>query len=237
LIATRVPEPILRAAQRTLLLATLLSLGACLPAPGTPAPTARLPAVTQASPAQLPQPHTQAPQTVSPISTFPPPTAVIVLSEDQAGMPEMPTLAAASAAPDPLRFVFPTPAQAPVSAWRPPLYPTPWAPSPYDHFYFSRPVAADDINWPLWDYRYGGSFFANTIHTGIDIQAPRGTQVLAAGSGKVIWTGYGLYRGIYDTTDPYGLAVAIQHDFSYQGDNCTPSMLIFHKLMLCEDRS
>jgi murein DD-endopeptidase MepM/ murein hydrolase activator NlpD len=119
--------------------------------------------------------------------------------------------------PDPLRFVFPTAQVAPVSAWRPPLYPTPWALSPYDHFYFSRPIAADQINWPSQDYRYGGEFFQNVVHTGVDIPAPKGTPVLAAGSGKIIWAGYGVYRGGFDTTDPYGLAVTIRHDFGYQG--------------------
>jgi murein DD-endopeptidase MepM/ murein hydrolase activator NlpD len=75
------------------------------------------------------------------------------------------------------------------------------------------------VNWPLWDYRYGGSFFADVIHTGVDILATKGTPVLAAGSGKVIWAGYGLYRGAEDPTDPYGLAVAIAHDFGYGGQN------------------
>lgn len=120
-------------------------------------------------------------------------------------------------APDPLRFIFPTAQAAPVSAWRPPLYPTPWALSPYDHFYFSRPIAADQINWPSQDYRYGGEFFQDVVHTGVDIPAPKATPVLAAGSGKVVWAGYGVYRGGYDTTDPYGLAVTIRHDFGYQG--------------------
>ena len=122
-------------------------------------------------------------------------------------------------APDPLRFVFPEAGPAPVSAWRPPLYPTPWAPSPYDHFYFARPIAANEVNWPLWDYRYGGSFFADVIHTGVDIPAPKGTPVLAAGSGKVIHAGYGIYRGYNDPKDPYGLAVVIFHDFGYQGQS------------------
>ncbi|MDD2695676.1 MAG: hypothetical protein PHD58_07120, partial [Anaerolineales bacterium] len=45
----------------------------------------------------------------------------------------------------PLRFVFPTQAPEAVSAWRPPLYPIPWAPTPFDHFFFSRPIAADEI--------------------------------------------------------------------------------------------
>lgn len=117
-----------------------------------------------------------------------------------------------------LQFVFPTVPPVPVSAWRPPLYPTPWAPTPYDHFFFSRPIGADVVNWPLADYRYGGVFFADVVHTGVDIPAPRDTPVLAAGSGKVTWAGYGLYALKYDPNDPYGLAVAIKHDFGYQGD-------------------
>ncbi len=120
--------------------------------------------------------------------------------------------------PSPLRFVFPTPGPAPVSAWRPPLYPTPWAPTPHDHFYFTRPIGADEVNWPLAEYRYGGVFFANVVHTGVDIPAPRGTPVLAAGAGRVTWAGYGLYFQNNDPNDPYGLAVAIRHDFGYQGE-------------------
>ncbi len=117
---------------------------------------------------------------------------------------------------DPLRFVFPTPKPAPVSAWRPPLYPTPWAPTPQDHFYFARPIAADEVNWPLADYRYGGVFLPDVVHTGIDIPAEIGVPVLAAGSGRVVWAGYGLFTGSEDLADPYGLAVAIRHDFGYQ---------------------
>lgn len=117
---------------------------------------------------------------------------------------------------DPLVFTFPTPGPNPVSLWRPPLYPAPWALSPHDHFYFVRPIAADEVNWPLADYRYGGIFFGpDVVHTGIDIPDPKGTPVLAAGSGKVIWAGYGLYNGGNDINDPYGLAVTIQHDFGY----------------------
>lgn len=119
--------------------------------------------------------------------------------------------------PEALRFVFPTPALASVSAWRPPLYPTPWAPTPYDHFYFARPIAANEINWPLANYRYGGVFFANVVHTGIDIPVKTGTPIYAAGPGRINWAGYGLYRGTEDEDDPYGLAIVIRHDFGYQG--------------------
>ena len=60
---------------------------------------------------------------------------------------------------EPLRFTFPTPGPAPKFSLRPALYEVPWALGPYDHFYFSRPIAADEVNWPLADYRYGGIFF------------------------------------------------------------------------------
>jgi hypothetical protein len=121
-------------------------------------------------------------------------------------------------AEDPLRLVLPEHGAVPVAAWRPPLYPTPWAPTEYDHFYFNRPIAADQINWPLADYRYGGIFLPEVVHTGVDIPAPLGTPVLAAGPGKVVWVGYGLFSQKDDPTDPYGLAIAIKHDFGYGGE-------------------
>jgi murein DD-endopeptidase MepM/ murein hydrolase activator NlpD len=120
--------------------------------------------------------------------------------------------------PAPLRFVLPSPGAEPVSGWRPPLYPVPWAVSSYDHFYFTRPNPADQVNWPLPDYRYGGVFFPGTVHTGIDIDADRGTPVLASGPGTVVWAGWGFFSGVTDNdTDPYGKAVSIRHDFGYQG--------------------
>lgn len=118
----------------------------------------------------------------------------------------------------PLRFTFPTPGNPPVSLWRPPLYEVPWALSQHDHFFFSRPIAADEVNWPLADYRYGGIFpDSDIVHTGIDIDAPEGTPILAAAAGKVTWTGYGLYSGSENEGDPYGQAVVIRHDFGYEG--------------------
>jgi len=121
-----------------------------------------------------------------------------------------------SPASDPLKLSFPTPGTGRVSAWRPPLYPIPWAPSLHDHFYFARPVAADQVNWPAEDYRYGGEFFEDVVHSGVDIPVLEGTPVQAAGPGKVVWAGFGIYRGGHDPTDPYGLAVTIRHDFGYQ---------------------
>lgn len=120
----------------------------------------------------------------------------------------------------PFRFVLPTPGAEPVSGWRPPLYPVPWAVSAYDHFYFARPIAADNVNWPLAEYRYGGVFFApNIVHTGVDIDAIEGAPILAAGSGTVVSADWGLFSAVPgNITDPYGMAVVIRHDFGYQGE-------------------
>ena len=126
--------------------------------------------------------------------------------------------ATASRTLEPFRFDLPTPGAAPVSGWRPPLYPVPWAISPYNHFYFARPITADQVNWPLASYRYGGVFFANVVHTGVDIDAPFGTEVHAAGPGTVIWSNWGLFmEAPGDTSDPYGQAVVLRMDFGYKG--------------------
>jgi len=118
----------------------------------------------------------------------------------------------------PFRFVLPTPGAEPVSGWRPPLYPVPWAVSAYDHFYFARPIAADNVNWPLAEYRYGGTFFADVVHTGVDIDANEDTEILAAGPGTVISADWGLYTEVPgNISDPYGQAVVLRHDFGYKG--------------------
>ncbi|MFN2149503.1 MAG: peptidoglycan DD-metalloendopeptidase family protein [Anaerolineales bacterium] len=119
---------------------------------------------------------------------------------------------------EPLPVTFPTALPVPDIGWRPPPYTPPWSLGPYDHFFFTRPILSNEVNWPNPQYRYGSTLLGQEdMHTGIDISASRGADVVAAGSGEVVWAGYGLYRGVEDPTDPYGLAVAILHDFGYEG--------------------
>jgi len=116
-------------------------------------------------------------------------------------------------------FSLPPDPKANIDAWRPPVYPVPWIPSEYDHFYFLNPIAAFDIEAAYSNYGYGDVFFENVVHTGIDIPGDIGTPILAAGEGKVVYAGQGIYRGgnnVYD--DPYGKAIVIEHSFSYQGE-------------------
>jgi murein DD-endopeptidase MepM/ murein hydrolase activator NlpD len=152
--------------------------------------------------------------TLSACTVFGPTPTPVVADTDNGQAKEIET----TSTPPPLRFDLPTPGAEPVSGWRPPLYPVPWAVSPYDHFYFSRPIGADNVNWPLAQYRYGGIFFDNVVHTGVDIPDDEGTPILAAGSGTVVWVGWGLFtEAPLNTDDPYGQAVAIRHDFGYRG--------------------
>lgn len=149
-------------------------------------------------------------------ASTPSPTPVVAIEEYAPAADWKP--AAQTPSPAPFQFNLPTPGAEPVTNWRPPLYPLPWAVSPYDHFYFMRPIAADQANWPVPDYRYGGIFFApDIVHTGIDIPTPKGTPIMAAGPGTVVWAGWGLFtEAPKNETDPYGLAVAIRHDFGYK---------------------
>jgi murein DD-endopeptidase MepM/ murein hydrolase activator NlpD len=118
----------------------------------------------------------------------------------------------------PLKLTFPEPGPKPVSSWRPSLLPVPYALSPHDHFYLYRPIAVTSVNWPLPNYRYGyQDAETENPHTGVDIDAPMHTPILAAGDGKVVFTGYGLALGGGNTADPYGLAVVVRHNFSFSG--------------------
>ena len=118
-----------------------------------------------------------------------------------------------------LEFSIPSPTATTTTEapWRPSAYPVPWAPTSHDHHYFSRPIAAEDVKLPFTNYRYANVFFGDHVHTGVDIPADMGKPVLATGDGKVVWAGYGLYRGGTRLDDPYGISVVIKHSFGYQG--------------------
>lgn len=194
--------------RRILQLSGILALGLLLAACQSSTPTSNtLPLVSI---------DTEIPQASATVTEPAVPTADISMITQAPVSPVLSPTSRVTLTPETLLFVYPTQEPVPVSSWRPPLYPDPWAPTLYDHFYFSSPIAANEINTPVQDYRYGGVFFEDIVHTGVDIPAPRGTPILAAGPGTVLWADYGVFQGGYDITDPYGLAVAILHDFGYQ---------------------
>jgi murein DD-endopeptidase MepM/ murein hydrolase activator NlpD len=150
------------------------------------------------------------------------PTQVVIQggldsNSPQDGSQPTPTWTAVPSLPGALT-AFPTSAPGQALVLAPPPYPAPWSVLPSDHFYFARPIPSGYAYHINAEYRYGNTDSGNEpTHTGVDMVADRGTPVVAAGDGTVVWAGYGLYRGIYDVSDPYGLAVAIRHDFGYQG--------------------
>ena len=165
-------------------------------------PTASTPSPLAATnePSSLPQATTTPAPPTPTLQTFIMPTQVVV---------------------DPLQYVFPTPIVYPTpSNWRPPVVGVPLSVRPEDHFWFARPIASDSVNWPLGTYRYGADYFGQmNLHAGIDIDALPLTPILAAGSGRVVWGGWGLFNfkeGMLD--DPYGIAVAIVHDFGFNNE-------------------
>lgn len=103
-------------------------------------------------------------------------------------------------------------------AWGSTVYDVPLALTSHDHFYFTHPLAIANNHHLNADYRYGYYYpEEDVVHTGIDIIGSRGDPVLAAAAGKVIFAGYGLLNGANSTNDPYGMAVMIRHDFTFQG--------------------
>jgi hypothetical protein len=98
--------------------------------------------------------------------------------------------------------------------------PVPVSIRPEDHFWFARPIASNAVNWPHPFYRYGSTFFGfMNAHTGVDLDSPMGTPVLAAGEGVVVWTGRGLLGVKPVENDPYGNAIVIKHNFGYNNQD------------------
>lgn len=188
------------------LILSLVILNACQ-SPTTPPLTTIPPSPTAVEPTKTSTPSQTQAKSTSPAEGLP----TITTSPSPV---HSPTCTPTPKAP---QFSLPCAPETVQATWRPPLYPIPWAPNPHDHFYFQHPIKAMDIEYPASNYGYGAVYFEDVVHTGIDIPGEIGTPILAAGDGKVIWTGYGFYRGgsnIMD--DPYGKAVAIKHNFGYK---------------------
>lgn len=101
---------------------------------------------------------------------------------------------------------------------RSPYYQAPLALTPNDHFILTHPITCESVTWTTADYRYGYLIKKeNNVHMGLDIPAFERTPVLAAGAGKVVFSGYGLLYGDNAKNDPYGIAVMIRHDEEYDG--------------------
>jgi murein DD-endopeptidase MepM/ murein hydrolase activator NlpD len=134
---------------------------------------------------------------------------------------DWPTYEPATLAPFPIGDSDPT---QPAQSGYPASFSAPLALAPHDHFYFSPPVANIDLGAFTPSQRYGviqeaGDPQIPDPHLGLDIGLDAGTPVRAAAAGTVVWAGYGLlYNSENYIDDPYGISVAIRHDFGYDGE-------------------
>lgn len=196
-----------------LLLLTLAAVG-CTPAP-----------IVAARVIDTLSPPTQEPTSILAPTALPAPTSTPLPAWEPIQQPEPTAIPDQQVAlepviqptPDALILDLPDSSGQQDPGWRPALYPIPWAARPEDHFYFNRPILANENFWPLDDYRYGYTYEGfDNVHTGIDIDSPIGTNVYAAAGGKVIWCGFGEMSGTIDPNDPYGLSIVIRHNFGFK---------------------
>lgn len=122
----------------------------------------------------------------------------------------------ATLAPFPLSAAQLQPTSAPVAAATP--WGAPLALGPHDHFYLHWPLSQHSLP-PSQRYGVFQETGDNSLpHLGLDVSLNAGTPILAAGAGEVVWADYGLfYRSPNYLEDPYGISVAIRHNFGHQG--------------------
>jgi murein DD-endopeptidase MepM/ murein hydrolase activator NlpD len=83
-----------------------------------------------------------------------------------------------------------------------------------DAFPLRRPISADYREQIDPSYRFGTSNHGKRdIHTGVELLNPRGTPVLAAAKGDVVFAGDDLKKVVGPYRNYYGNYVVLQHDF------------------------
>lgn len=97
----------------------------------------------------------------------------------------------------------------------------PLSASPFDHFWFTRPIDVTANSVSLFYYPYGSSGQGWRVHHGVDLPNRVGQEIRAAGAGRVIWAGESPTREVtedgLELYAAYGKFVVIEHDFSWRG--------------------
>lgn len=111
-----------------------------------------------------------------------------------------------------------------IAQFQPPPEDLPLSLHPFDHFYFRRPVDASANSRSIFYYPYGARWVGSPsrVHHGVDMPNDIGQEVLAGWSGTVVWAGSVATDGRDGELElyvSYGRFVAIEHDFSIQGQS------------------
>jgi murein DD-endopeptidase MepM/ murein hydrolase activator NlpD len=87
-------------------------------------------------------------------------------------------------------------------------------PARENHYRLARPFSDEYVDYYDRTYAYGDTQQGNwPIHHGVDFANPRGTPVLAAASGTVVYAGDDIETLYGPQLDFYGRLVIIEHDF------------------------
>ncbi len=137
------------------------------------------------------------------------------------------TLSPVAAAPSPTATPSPAPSPTPTSTRRPAPTFTP-APTPTPcaaevcvlpwRFPLRRPIAPPGSSAIAPTYPFGSDYHGlRPVHHGADMENPRGTPVLAAAAGVVVFAGADQHALLGPTPNFYGQAVVLRHDFAVAG--------------------
>ena len=170
-------------------------------------PTATRTPVPTVAPSDTPTP------TLTPTDTLTPtPTATVT--------PSRTPFRTNTPRPSPTQPIVITPTGAAVAAGGPISGQPSWTPPPLDqtltlndHYWFARPIPADDTTWAARNYPYGSTYNGLQVHHGIDIVNQPGTPVLAVADGTVAYAGDDIGAIFGPRPDFYGNVIVIQHDF------------------------
>jgi murein DD-endopeptidase MepM/ murein hydrolase activator NlpD len=133
-----------------------------------------------------------------------------------------PPSATATASSTPLAIHSPTPGAEPTDSAT--AGPT-WTPPPddpgtrvEDHYHLYRPIAEGNTNYVDRTYPYGSTQGGQLqVHHGVEFINPRGTPILAAADGRVVYAGEDTTEMFGPTTNYYGRLVVIEHAFRSPG--------------------
>ncbi len=97
-----------------------------------------------------------------------------------------------------------------------------WTPPPddpgtrvEDHYHLNRPIGEGGTTYVDRTYPYGGTQGGQLqVHHGVEFINPRGTPILAAAAGRVVYAGEDTVELFGPSTNYYGRLVVIEHTFS-----------------------
>lgn len=214
--------------RKSVVLWVLLLLAACQSTAAVTPFAATLPSTSKTTPVSAAQEMTAVP-TANPIAsrtpTLPPtatltptktptitPTATDTLTPTNTLTPTItPTSVpiASATATDPSD----DPNQTPEPTWTPP--PPDPASQIADHYQFRRPIADSGVNYVARTYPYGSTSGGRMqVHHGVEMENPRGTPVIAAADGVVLYAGDDSTTMFGPQNVYYGNLVVIQHPFT-----------------------